>query len=201
MRTPTNLNDLIEKFQRESQNPTEKPKIGILMGSKSDIPIMKGAAEALTNLGFKEFTGKPTGENFSFETHIISAHRIPDLLYAYASTAAKRGIEVIIAGAGSKAAHLAGVCASIAYPIPTIGVPIHEESIGSVIGMPKGAPILTVDSASSYNAGLSAVQILSCKYPELIEGLLELHSQRQESVVSASIELHKQGLSSYLNES
>src|SRR5215831_11365660 len=130
-----------------------QPAVGILMGSDSDWPIMKGAADACAEFGV------PT------EVRVISAHRAPQDLSRYASTAHKRGLGVIIAGAGG-AAHLPGVTAALT-PLPVIGVPIAGknlkglDSLLSIVQMPSGVPVATVAIGGARNAGLLAVQILA----------------------------------------
>ncbi|HET7323675.1 MAG TPA: 5-(carboxyamino)imidazole ribonucleotide mutase [Halococcus sp.] len=197
----TELDELLESLEREAsqeKSPAETPDVGIVMGSDSDLDTMYGAYEALTELGFTEVTGEDTPENrFTFETYVVSAHRTPDLMYAYADTARERGIEVIIAGAGGKSADLPNMTASIAFPIPVIGVPVQEKSVDSVIGMPTGAPIVAVDAGKSFNAALSAVQILAREHEELSERLLEYHDALSEDVGRVSQELHEQGTEAF----
>ena len=115
------LNDLVAALEREAERdrPTEKtPEVGIIMGSDSDLDTMYGAYEALSELGFEEVTDAddPPEARFTFETYVVSAHRTPRLLYAYADTARERGLSVIIAGAGGKSADLPNMTASIAFP-------------------------------------------------------------------------------------
>ena len=129
-------------------------KVGIIMGSKSDLNIMNDAAEIL-----KEF-------NIDFEMTVVSAHRTPERMFTYAKGAAQRGLKVIIAGAGG-AAHLPGMVASITT-LPVIGVPVKSsnsidgwDSILSILQMPNGIPVATVALNAAKNAGLLAVQILA----------------------------------------
>src|SRR6188768_3947397 len=135
------------------QNKSAKPLVGILMGSDSDWPTMKAAAEALT-----EF-------DIASEAKVISAHRTPRDLEAYASSARERGLRVIIAGAGG-AAHLPGVTAAFTT-LPVIGVPIESKSLKgldsllAIVQMPSGVPVATVAIGGARNAGLLAVQILA----------------------------------------
>src|SRR6056297_534730 len=138
---------------------------------------MAGAYDALTELGFEEVTDydNSTESRFTFETYVVSAHRTPELMYAYAETAADRGLDVIIAGAGGKSADLPNMTASIAYPLPVIGVPVQEKSVDSVIGMPTGAPIVAVDAGKSFNAALSAAQVLAREHDAIEERLLSYH--------------------------
>ena len=132
---------------------TVEPKVGLIMGSDSDWPTMKAAAEALT-----EF-------EVDHEVRVVSAHRTPRLMLDYAAAAADRGLRVIIAGAGG-AAHLPGMVAS-ATPLPVIGVPVPlkyldgMDSLLSIVQMPAGVPVATVSVGGARNAGLLAVRILS----------------------------------------
>lgn len=199
MTDATELDDLIASLEREAEQdkPAEEtPEIGIIMGSDSDLDVMAGASEALSELGFAEHTDgdDPPDERFSFESYVISAHRTPRLMYAYAETARERGLDVIIAGAGGKSADLPNMTASIAFPVPVIGVPVQEKSVDSVLGMPTGAPIVAVDAGKSHNAALSAVQILAREHEVLAERLSEYHEALEADVARVSRELHKQGI-------
>ena len=197
--SPT-LDALVERLEEAAaadRDPAETPDVGIVMGSDSDLDVMSGAYDALTELGFEEDTGDGTEGRFSFETYVVSAHRTPGLMYTYAETAAARGLDVIIAGAGGKSADLPNMTASLAYPVPVIGVPVQEKSVDSVIGMPTGAPLVAVDAGKSFNAALSAVQILSRAHPELRERLVSYHDDLQEDVARASTELHESGTPAY----
>ncbi|PSQ49484.1 5-(carboxyamino)imidazole ribonucleotide mutase [Halobacteriales archaeon SW_6_65_15] len=199
------LQELIDDLRAEAErdrNPEETPEIGVIMGSDSDLDVMAGsedgrpgAYDALTELGFAEVTDydDPPEPRFTFETYVVSAHRTPELMYAYAETAEERGLDVIIAGAGGKSADLPNMTASLAYPLPVIGVPVQEKSLPSVVGMPTGAPIVAVDAGKSFNAALSAVQILSREHDELRERLVEYHDDLQEGVADVSRRLHGQG--------
>lgn len=129
-------------------------EVGIIMGSKSDLPIMKDAAEILNELGI------------SYEINIVSAHRTPERMYEYAKSARSRGIKVIIAGAGG-AAHLPGMTASLT-PLPVIGVPVKSsnsidgwDSILSILQMPNGIPVATVALNAAKNAGILAAKMVS----------------------------------------
>lgn len=196
--TVKELKELIEGFEAEAErerDPEETPEIGIVMGSDSDLETMYGAYEALTEMGFAEITDieEPPEARFTFETYVISAHRTPKLMDAYASTAADRGLDVLIAGAGGKSADLPNMTASLAFPLPVIGVPVQEKSVDSVIGMPTGAPLVAVDAGKSFNAGLSAVQILAREHEALCDQLVNYHEGLQGEVAAVSRELHESG--------
>src|SRR3982074_2492208 len=132
--------------------------VGVIMGSDSDLEVMRPAVEVLPESGV------------AFEVRIVSAHRTPDVLYEYASTAADRGLSVIIAGAGG-AAHLPGMTASMT-PLPVIGVPVPRENLDgldsllSIVQMPPGIPVATVGIGDAPNAGLLAGRILAATNPE-----------------------------------
>ncbi len=200
----TTVEDLIATLEREADRdrpPAETPDVGVVMGSDSDLDVMMGTGEddpgayhALTALGFEEVTDyddAPAGR--SFETYVVSAHRTPDLMYAYAETAARRGLDVLIAGAGGKSADLPNMTASIAFPLPTVGVPVQEKSVDSVVGMPTGAPIVAVDAGKSYNAALSAAQILAVSDDDLRTELATLRDRRRTDVATVSERLHRLG--------
>jgi 5-(carboxyamino)imidazole ribonucleotide mutase len=151
-----------------------KKLVGIIMGSDSDLSVMKAAAEVLDDFGI------------GYELTIVSAHRTPNRMFEYASTAEKRGIEVIIAGAGG-AAHLPGMVASIS-PLPVIGVPIETKSLGgvdslySIVQMPAGVPVATVAINNAKNAGILAAQILGVKYPEIRERVKQYKKGLKEKI-------------------
>ena len=195
--------DLLEREANADRDPADTPDVGIIMGSDSDLDVMYGAYEALTELGFEEVTDydAPPEPRFTFETFVVSAHRTPELMYVYAETARERGLDVIIAGAGGKSADLPNMTASIAYPLPVIGVPVQEKSVDSVIGMPTGAPIVAVDAGKSHNAALSAVQILARAHPELEERLETYHEALQDGVGTVSMRLHTEGTERFRSSS
>ena len=153
------------------------PLVGIIMGSKSDWETMVHAAETLDSLGVP------------YEVRVISAHRTPDLLFEYASTAADRGIEVIIAGAGG-AAHLPGMAAAKTH-LPVLGVPVESkalhgiDSLLSIVQMPAGIPVgtLAIGRAGAVNAALLAAAILGNKYPEIKAALVNSRQQRTQAVL------------------
>ncbi|HVK39836.1 MAG TPA: 5-(carboxyamino)imidazole ribonucleotide mutase [Candidatus Kapabacteria bacterium] len=155
---------------------TGQPQVGIIMGSESDLPTMKAAAEAL-----EEFA-------IAYEMRVISAHRMPDDMAEYGRTAHERGVRVIIAGAGG-AAHLPGMTAAHT-PLPVIGVPVQTQALGgldsllSIVQMPKGVPVATVAIGGARNAGLLAVQILATSDPALLEKIL-VYKRLQREVALA----------------
>jgi 5-(carboxyamino)imidazole ribonucleotide mutase len=196
------LVDSLEAEARRDRPAADTPEVGIVMGSDSDLGVMAGSEEgrpgaydALTELGFAEQTSHedPPEARFTFETYVVSAHRTPELMYAYAETAADRGLDVVIAGAGGKSADLPNMTASIAYPLPVIGVPVQEKSVDSVIGMPQGAPLVAVDAGKSFNAALSAVQMLAGQHPVLRDRLVEYHDDLRAGVADVSRDLHERG--------
>jgi len=151
-----------------------KPSVGIIMGSDSDLPVLKEAASILTDLGV------------GYELTIVSAHRTPTRLFNYAQEAEKRGLEVIIAGAGG-AAHLPGMVAAIT-PLPVIGVPVKTSSLQgldsllSIVQMPGGVPVATVAINNAKNAGILAAQILGVKYPEIRNNVKQYKADLEEMV-------------------
>ncbi|GAB1351051.1 5-(carboxyamino)imidazole ribonucleotide mutase [Ignavibacteriales bacterium] len=150
------------------------PLVGIIMGSDSDLTVMKDAAEIL------DYFGVP------YEINIVSAHRTPELLADYASKAHERGIKVIIAGAGG-AAHLPGMTAAYT-PLPVIGVPVKLKSLDgldslmSIVQMPSGVPVATVAIDQAKNAGILAVQILSVGDTSLIQKMIDYKSSLKDMV-------------------
>jgi 5-(carboxyamino)imidazole ribonucleotide mutase len=196
------IDDIIDELEAQAatdRDPETTPDVGIVMGSDSDLDVMAGAYEALSELGFAEQTDyeTPPDGRYSFESYVVSAHRTPELMYAYAETAAARGLDVLVAGAGGKSADLPNMTASIAYPLPVIGVPVQEKSVDSVVGMPTGAPIVAVDAGKSYNAGLSAAQILARADPDLADRLVALHEELETAVAGVSRDLHDLGLDGF----
>ena len=204
--TADSVQSLVDQLYEEAEMDIpdeETPDIGIVMGSDSDLSTMAGGqgkrpgayAALADELGFSEqtdYTDAPDAR-FTFETFVCSAHRTPDLMYAYAETAEARGLDIIVAGAGGKSADLPNMTASIAYPLPVIGVPVQEKSVDSVIGMPQGAPITAVDAGKSFNAALTAVQILAREHDELRDRLVDYHEGLQTEVGEVSRDLHELG--------
>ena len=170
-----------------TSEPTQTAVVGIIMGSQSDLKVMQAAADILK------------GFNISFELTIVSAHRTPHRMFEYAENARKRGLKVIIAGAGG-AAHLPGMVAAITT-LPVIGVPVKSsnsidgwDSILSILQMPTGVPVATVALNGAANAGLLAAQILSTANP-VIAASLEQHRETQKDKVMRTVEeLRKGGL-------
>ena len=165
------------------------PKVGIVMGSDSDMPVMSKAAEVLDQLGI------------SYDMRIISAHREPDEFFEYARTAEEKGFKVIIAGAGM-AAHLPGMCAAI-FPMPVIGIPMHTTSLGgrdslySIVQMPSGIPVATVAINGGANAGLLAAKILATSDPELLKKLKDYSASLKDQVVAKDKKLQEVGYKNY----
>jgi 5-(carboxyamino)imidazole ribonucleotide mutase len=196
------VEDVIADLRAQAEterDPADTPDVGVIMGSDSDLDRMAGASEAFDALGFDEQTDydDPPAAQYSYETWVVSAHRTPDLMYAYAETAAGRGLDVLVAGAGGKSADLPNMTASVAHPLPTVGVPVHEKSVDSVIGMPTGAPLVAVDAGKSYNAGLSAAQMLAVSDPDLRERIADLRDERRTGVARVSRKLHDRGVDGF----
>jgi 5-(carboxyamino)imidazole ribonucleotide mutase len=167
-----------------------KPLVGIIMGSDSDLPTMKDA------IAICEEFGVP------FEVAIVSAHRTPERMVKYAQEAHQRGLKVIIAGAGG-AAHLPGMVASLT-PLPVIGVPVPSrhlqgmDSLYSIVQMPAGIPVATVAIGNAKNAGLLAVQILASHQPELLERVQHYRQNLAQSVMEKQAQLDELGYQQYL---
>lgn len=165
------------------------PQVSIVMGSDSDMPVMKKAAEVLKELGIE------------FEMRIISAHREPDEFFEYAKGAEGRGIKVVIAGAGM-AAHLPGMCAAI-FPLPVIGIPMHTTSLGgrdslySIVQMPSGIPVATVAINGGKNAGLLAAKILAVSDGELLAKLKSYSEDMKNEVMKKDAKLAETGFEKY----
>ncbi len=164
------------RAQHKAPPAGSRPIVGVLGGSKSDFPILERAAAMLTQLGIPN------------ELLVVSAHRTPDRLFAYADKAPARGIEVIIAGAGG-AAHLPGMLAAKTF-LPVIGVPIPTEhlkgmdSLLSIVQMPRGIPVATVAIGGAENAGLLAAQILAGRYPAIRARLIKFRTEQTETVLA-----------------
>ncbi len=161
-----------------------KAKVGIIMGSKSDLNVMQDAADVLNELGVP------------YEITVVSAHRTPDRMFSYAREAAGRGLKVIIAGAGG-AAHLPGMVASLTH-LPVIGVPVKSsnsidgwDSILSILQMPNGIPVATVALNAAKNAGILAAQILSTADENLTQNLIAFKEDLKKKVEESADSMEK----------
>ena len=166
-----------------STTSASQPLVGIIMGSSSDWPTLQNAAQVLKDFGVP------------FEKKVVSAHRTPQLLYDYATSAAGRGLKCIIAGAGG-AAHLPGMTASMTT-IPVLGVPVQSralsgvDSLYSIVQMPGGSPVATfaIGNAGALNAGLFAVSMLANDNPELVAKLKTFRERQTQKVLESQHEL------------
>ena len=167
-------------------------KVGIVMGSDSDMKVMSKAADMLEKFGV------------DYEMTIISAHREPDVFYDYAKSAEEKGFKVIIAGAGM-AAHLPGMCAAI-FPMPVIGIPMSGKNLDgvdalySIVQMPPGIPVATVAIDGGANAAILAARILATSDPELLERLKAYTQEMKETVQAKAEKLEKLGHKEYLKQ-
>ena len=165
-------------------------KVGIVMGSDSHMPVMGKAAEIVDKLGVE------------YEMTIISAHREPDIFFAWAKSAEEKGFKVIIAGAG-KAAHLPGMCAAI-FPLPVIGIPMKTSDLGgvdslySIVQMPSGIPVATVAINGGANAGILAAKILAASDEELLGRLKAYSEELKGDVVKKAQKLDELGYKEYM---
>ncbi|MFM9944197.1 MAG: 5-(carboxyamino)imidazole ribonucleotide mutase [Bacteroidia bacterium] len=166
--------------------------VAIIMGSDSDLPVMKEAALVLEHFGI------------NYDLTVVSAHRTPKRMYDYATNAHTKGIKVIIAGAGG-AAHLPGMVASLTH-LPVIGVPVKssnlngEDSLLSIVQMPPGVPVATVAINGAKNAGLLAVQILATANAELTAKMIEYKKTMMNEVEGKASRLEKDGFAEYLKQ-
>ena len=166
--------------------------VAIIMGSDSDLPVMKEAALVLEHFGV------------SYDLTVVSAHRTPKRMYDYATNAHTKGIKVIIAGAGG-AAHLPGMVASLTH-LPVIGVPVKssnlngEDSLLSIVQMPPGVPVAAVAINGAKNAGLLAVQILATANAELTTKMIDHKKTMMDEVEGKAFRLEKDGFAEYLKE-
>ncbi len=165
-------------------------KVGIVMGSDSDMPVMAKAAEILDKMGIE------------YEMTIISAHREPDIFFQWAKSAEEKGFKVIIAGAG-KAAHLPGMCAAI-FPMPVIGIPMKTSDLGgvdslySIVQMPSGIPVATVAINGGANAGILAAKILAASDEALLQKVKDYTESLKNEVVKKADKLAEVGYKEYL---
>ncbi|KAF3946616.1 hypothetical protein CMV_027139, partial [Castanea mollissima] len=167
------------------------PRVGIIMGSDSDLPVMKDAARILNMFGVP------------YEVKIVSAHRTPEMMFSYASSALERGIQIIVAGAGG-AAHLPGMVAALT-PLPVIGVPVRAsaldglDSLLSIVQMPRGVPVATVAINNATNAGLLAVRMMGIRDADLLARMSQYQEDTRNDVLRKAEKLEKDGWESYLN--
>jgi len=159
-------------------------QVGIIMGSKSDLAVMKEASDVLSKFGI------------AFETTVVSAHRTPERMFEYAKSSVQKGLKVIIAGAGG-AAHLPGMIASIT-PLPVIGVPVKSsnsidgwDSILSILQMPNGVPVATVALNAAQNAGILAAQIIGASNPEVLQKVMDFKEGLKTKVMDSIPEVEK----------
>ena len=169
----------------------QMPKVGIVMGSDSDLKVMSKAASMLEKLGI------------DYEMTIISAHRMPDVFFDWAKAAEGKGIKVIIAGAGM-AAHLLGMCAAL-FPMPVIGVPMSGKNLDgvdalySIVQMPPGIPVATVAIDGGMNAAILAAKILATSDEEILNKLKAYSQEMKETVQGKADKLNELGYEEYLN--
>ena len=191
-KTAANATGKKETVKKEIAKKAVPAKVGIVMGSDSDMPIMAKAADILEELGVP------------YEMTIISAHREPDVFFEYAKSAEKKGFKVIIAGAGM-AAHLPGMCAAI-FPMPVIGIPMHTTSLGgrdslySIVQMPSGIPVATVAINGGANAGLLAAKILATSDAALLKKLKAYSEKLKDQVVAKDAKLQEVGYKKYMEK-
>ena len=168
-----------------------QPKVGIIMGSSSDLPVMKEAALVLEELGVP------------YELTVVSAHRTPERMVDYAQKAASRGLDVIVAGAGG-AAHLPGMVASVT-PLPVVGVPIKSsnsidgwDSVLSILQMPAGVPVATVALNGARNAGILAAQMVATHDAVVMQRIREFKERLKEKVLDDAADLEARGWRDFL---
>ncbi|WMJ71829.1 5-(carboxyamino)imidazole ribonucleotide mutase [Cytophagaceae bacterium ABcell3] len=168
-----------------------KPLVGIIMGSQSDLKVMKDAATVLEQL------------EVPFELTVVSAHRTPVRMVEYAQSAVDRGLKVVIAGAGG-AAHLPGMVASLT-PLPVIGVPVKSsnsidgwDSVLSILQMPSGVPVATVALNGAANAGILAAQIIGSSDPELLKRIVAFKEKLKEKVETSVNQIEEKGYKEFL---
>lgn len=178
-------NLLASTLDEASEKPAVEHRVGIIMGSDSDFPVMRDAAKVLDTFGVP------------YEIKIVSAHRTPDWMFSYALSAQERGIQIIIAGAGG-AAHLPGMVASLT-PLPVIGVPVRAstldglDSLLSIVQMPRGVPVATVAINNATNAGLLAVRMLGVADPDLLSRMSQFQEDTKKNVLNKAEKLEKDG--------
>ncbi|CAF1700378.1 phosphoribosylaminoimidazole carboxylase, chloroplastic [Brassica napus] len=186
------LHCILNEQSRQLHDIAETPRVGIIMGSDSDLPVMKDAAKILDMFGV------------TYEVKIVSAHRTPEMMFSYASSAHSRGVQVIIAGAGG-AAHLPGMVASLT-PLPVIGVPVRAtrldgvDALLSIVQMPRGVPVATVAINNSTNAALLAIRMLGISDTDLVSRMSQYQEDMREENMVKGEKLERQGWESYLNQ-
>ncbi|XP_042505158.1 phosphoribosylaminoimidazole carboxylase, chloroplastic-like [Macadamia integrifolia] len=184
------LNSMLSEERLEGQNFTA-PLVGIIMGSDSDLPVMREAANILDSFGVP------------IEVRIVSAHRTPEMMYSYALSARERGLQVIIAGAGG-AAHLPGMVAALT-PLPVIGVPVRASSLDgldsllSIVQMPRGVPVATVAINNARNAALLAARILAVGDADLQARIIQYQQDMKDDVLTKADKLEQDGWEGYSN--
>ncbi len=184
--------DINTGYKKRMKGKTTMPKVGIVMGSDSDLKVMKKAAVMLEKLGI------------DYEMTIISAHREPDVFFEWARAAEGKGIKVIIAGAGM-AAHLPGMCAAL-FPMPVVGVPMSGKNLGgedalfSIVQMPPGIPVATVAIDGGMNAAILAAKILAVSDGELLAKLKAYTAEMKETVQAKAAKLEEIGYEAYLQD-
>ena len=184
--------DINTGYKKRMKGKTTMQKVGIVMGSDSDLKVMKKAAVMLEKLGI------------DYEMTIISAHREPDVFFEWARAAEGKGIKVIIAGAGM-AAHLPGMCAAL-FPMPVVGVPMSGKNLGgedalfSIVQMPPGIPVATVAIDGGMNAAILAAKILAVSDGELLDKLKAYTAEMKETVQAKAAKLEEIGYEAYLQD-
>ncbi|WP_371723437.1 5-(carboxyamino)imidazole ribonucleotide mutase [Isachenkonia alkalipeptolytica] len=179
-------------YIRERMKTMDKPLVSVIMGSDSDLPVMKEALDLLKEL------------EIPYEERIVSAHRTPERMYIFAKEAEERGVQVIIAGAGG-AAHLPGMVASLSA-LPVIGVPIKSknlqgvDSLHSIVQMPPGIPVATMAINGSKNAGIFAAKILGLKDPGILQRVKDYMEALEDQVEKKAKDLESMGYEAYLNK-
>lgn len=174
----------------DTQTSGKVARVGIVMGSDSDLPTLQAAVQVCVDFAIPH------------EVAIVSAHRTPDRMVDYAKTAHERGLQVIIAGAGG-AAHLPGMVAALT-PLPVIGVPVASrhlqglDSLYSIVQMPRGIPVATVAIGNAQNAGLLAVQILASHDPDLLAQVQAYRESLRDQVLAKQAQLETLGVNDYL---
>lgn len=182
----------MSRWMKHKKGGKEMPKVGIVMGSDSDLKVMSKAAKQLEKFGI------------DYEMTIISAHREPDVFFEWAKAAEGKGIKVIIAGAGM-AAHLPGMCAAL-FPMPVIGVPLSgknldgEDALFSIVQMPPGIPVATVAIDGGMNAAILAAKILAVSEPALLDKLKSYSVEMKETVQAKAAKLDEIGYEAYLEQ-